>query len=477
VNVVYPFLLPLLLVWPSAANTAAPSSVSEQMETVMPAALAVGCSTPEPWGESIYALDGVRGIGHYVRHNKSAVARFVRFVTTDKNVTHCALTDHALVFVDPVHGIYQIDRAIEADGEQLWIAPTPLHFSPDSFFQWFNDELYLVSGATRDFVQVDTAVRNDHVDGVVATEELSVIKTADRMSGPSWLAPGIVAVSDDQRLYQMRLDSRKLKVLPDLPPETSFAQGYTALKVSSGIRLESAAESDAQKHVMWLPGQSETSGFCLGDTSQIVSFDGSGLVQRYQLDIEAWSVEHVGSFKLSSNVSSCLIDSELDRLYVIERDVGIWVFNLQETGLPMPRAVTTDKMIEGLGGLALYKQNYKPAVAQDFEQGHEQESAGFVLTQSLGDGAFLLFDRADLALLGRFKIEADIAAGIDGVHATRGFVATSEAYPGYPQGLLLVHDQRNRMPETGENLKIVDWRHVMHVVGLISDQKSKAYEE
>lgn len=89
-----------------------------------------------------------------------------------------------------------------------------------------------------------------------------------------------------------------------------------------------------------------------------------------------------------------------------------------------------------------------------------------MISQSVGNGAFLVFDRMTMVLRGQFRVVADILLGIDGVRSSRGFTATANPLPGFPQGLLIIHDQRNRLPESGENLKLVDWQEIVMMLNI-----------
>lgn len=117
----------------------------------------------------------------------------------------------------------------------------------------------------------------------------------------------------------------------------------------------------------------------------------------------------------------------------------MWVFDLTQPGLSMPRAVTTDQAQDALHGLGLYGTEY-------------------VVTQSLGDHAFLVFGATDMALVARFRIEADVPARLDGVTVSGGFAVTIQPLKNMPKGALVAHDRYNRLPDEGPNLKVVDWR-------------------
>jgi hypothetical protein len=439
-------------------------SLLDQIESSATHSVAGGCSIKEPWGYSVYALDGLRGIHHYVWHNALLKPQSVRFIATDTGVTLCTLTDRALVFIDPAHGVYQIDRAIEGDGEQLWIAPIPLHFvqSSDrvshegSVFKVLENDLYLVTGAVRSQLMVETSVRNDDLPELHAALELDVGNVDTRLGRPVQTGPDTVLVSDGHQQFAIDLNTRNIQALPNVPASsdaiTLGANYLTAALLAEHIVVRRQSKDGSVLRSLSLPLSSaaDTTGLCLGGSTDLVSFGRGGKLYRYELALDEDSAEQTGQFQLTHEVVSCLIDQNLRRLYVVEQRVGIWVFDLRQTGLVMPRAVTTDKMVDSLLGVALY----------------EQGEQGYVISQSVGNGAFLVFDRSTMVLRGQFSVVADIRRGIDGVRSSRGFSATANPLPGFPQGVLVVHDQRNRLPESGENLKLVDWREIVKMLNV-----------
>jgi 3-phytase len=58
----------------------------------------------------------------------------------------------------------------------------------------------------------------------------------------------------------------------------------------------------------------------------------------------------------------------------------------------------------------------------------------------------------------------DLTNGIDGVSETDGLTVSAAALPGYPQGVLIVQDGRNQLPQQPQNFKVVDWRKVQALI-------------
>jgi hypothetical protein len=455
VNAPYQILVWLSLIWSplAIAEVAWPSELARHLGVEGIG----GCAVGESWGVSIYLADGENGISHYLKHQDRYQA--VRFIATDKGVIHCSVVGDALVFVDPAHGVYQTDRSIESDGEQLWLSALPIHYRQQSRFESIGEELFLVTDRLRDPILIDVSVRNDQVPELMASEQITLPSKPQRMSPPIAVSPNRMLVVGDDKGYSLDVESALLKPMeglsaegsPDTKVRMDVYGSYSVMRESADRRVVAALLPDAlwvqlvtpklQPVELGLSRDADAQGLCLGEEN-LVSFDRDGQLRRYELQQNG--VELVGTFELSREALSCLVDVRLKRLYVVEREVGIWVFDLAKSGLEMPRAVTTDKMVESLGGLALY----------------EEGEQGYILSQSLGDGTFLVFDRGTMRLAGIFRIAANLPAGVDGVRASRGFAATAKRSAKYPSGMLVVHDQRHRMPEAGENLKLVDWRSV-----------------
>jgi 3-phytase len=105
--------------------------------------------------------------------------------------------------------------------------------------------------------------------------------------------------------------------------------------------------------------------------------------------------------------------------------------------------------------------NLSDALVADVEgmDVYRNAQTGYLVVSSQGSDSYAVFDLDnDYALIGAFRIVANLAAGVDGVSETDGLAVTSAALPGYPAGIVVVQDGRNRMPDAPQNFKIVDWR-------------------
>ena len=90
------------------------------------------------------------------------------------------------------------------------------------------------------------------------------------------------------------------------------------------------------------------------------------------------------------------------------------------------------------------------------------EKENILLVSSQGNDSYVLFQAdAPYEYLGRFRIVLNAESGVDGASETDGLTVSS-AYLGdkYPQGLVVVQDGRNLLPDNNQNYKIVSWQKI-----------------
>lgn len=69
--------------------------------------------------------------------------------------------------------------------------------------------------------------------------------------------------------------------------------------------------------------------------------------------------------------------------------------------------------------------------------------------------------------LSAFRIGMNPEAGIDGASETDGLLATSaDLGPAFPEGMLVVQDGRNVMPQANQNVKAVPWERIRQTLDL-----------
>lgn len=174
--------------------------------------------------------------------------------------------------------------------------------------------------------------------------------------------------------------------------------------------------------------------------------DKSGLIEQYQLisDGQNWQAKLVRSLKVPSQPESCVADDENGSLYLGEEDEAIWRFAAE------PDAATTGEVLVKADGKALVADIEGLALIK-------HQGRIMMLVSSQGNDSYIIYDtKAPFQQLLHFRVTTNPALGMDGSSETDGLDLTQQSLgAGFSQGALVVQDGRNRMPETGQNFKVV----------------------
>ncbi|MEU7905106.1 phytase [Actinoplanes sp. NPDC049118] len=168
-------------------------------------------------------------------------------------------------------------------------------------------------------------------------------------------------------------------------------------------------------------------------------------------------------------VEGMVVDGEAGVLYASQEDVGLWRIDLRG-GRFAGRARFVEKVAE-FGAPATYDPEtgectvtgpgYGGRIRADVEGAtiyRTGRGGGYLLISSQGDSRFFVYDLRTNRPLSGFAVTDGRFA--DGVQHSDGAAATSTPLPGYPRGLLVLHDGENT-PDLGRvstNFKFVDWR-------------------
>ncbi|KUM54537.1 phytase [Rheinheimera sp. EpRS3] len=202
---------------------------------------------------------------------------------------------------------------------------------------------------------------------------------------------------------------------------------------------------------------SEIYGLCMYHSAQnnkhyVFVNDKSGLIEQYRIDTAGtgWQGTLVRSLQVPSQPEGCVADDKRGVLFVGEEDEAIWRFAAEADAATTGEAVIRvdgEQLVDDIEGIALAEHN----------------GSSYLLVSSQGNDSYLVFDAtAPYAQRLHFRISTNPQLGIDGASETDGLEVTTRSLgPGFEQGALIVQDGRNRMPEQGQNLKLVPWQHIL----------------
>ena len=145
-----------------------------------------------------------------------------------------------------------------------------------------------------------------------------------------------------------------------------------------------------------------------------------------------------------TQTEGCVYDAEENALYVGQEELGIWRFGLSDGSRTLVEAIEAGNLVADVEGLDIYRRG----------------DQRWLVASSQGEDAYAVYAMDPWRLVAKFRIGADYQRGLDGASETDGLAVTSAPLPGYPLGILVVQDGRNRSPQANQNFKVVDWRKI-----------------
>lgn len=186
-----------------------------------------------------------------------------------------------------------------------------------------------------------------------------------------------------------------------------------------------------------------------------IATDKSGQVLQYKLQQQQgrWHGTLAATYQLQSQPEGCVADDVRGGLFIGEEDVGIWHLDLKQGQRSAVLIANADghNLVADVEGMAL-----------------AQGPTPYLVVSSQGDNSYMLYQALPpYQALGKFRVGTNVALGLDGSSETDGLDVSVSAFGGpFQDGMLVVQDGRNRMPEQGQNLKFVPWRQVLDALKL-----------
>lgn len=199
----------------------------------------------------------------------------------------------------------------------------------------------------------------------------------------------------------------------------------------------------------------EIYGVCMGynadtDATSIYVNGKSGRIQHYVVGANN-ALTKARELQVPSQPEGCVVDDKTQRLYVGEEGNAVWLFDA--------RADATTQ------GEIIIREAEHPELVADIEGLALARVDGEVLlfVSSQGNNSYVVFDAsAPYSLRQHFRVRTNPELGIDGSSETDGLEVTTQSLgQGFEQGALIVQDGRNRMPEEGQNFKLVPLQRIL----------------
>lgn len=286
--------------------------------------------------------------------------------------------------------------------------------------------------------------------------------------------PGFIAGTDKKAgLYFFGLDGKQLQFLPDgllnnVDLRTHEVDGRQQVLLGASDRgrmgvalylFDPASTEPANAVRPWGFIKSdvvEPYGFCLGRRgAELHAFliGKDGQVRQYRIDAAAGGPTgiEVRRFAVGTQSEGCVVDDDAGALYVGEELKGLWRYGFApdagETRSLVQAVDSSGRLIADVEGVTLIRDG----------------AARYLLVSSQGDSAFAVW-RVDTepTYVGRFRVAA--AGGVDAVSGTDGLDGHSGLIGAFPQGLIVVQDDRNE--GMSQNFKLIDWREIKRALKL-----------
>lgn len=235
-------------------------------------------------------------------------------------------------------------------------------------------------------------------------------------------------------------------------------------------------EIDAEGKLNEYPNQAtnmvDIYGMCLyQDTDSLYVFanEKSGRIAQYRVDWQANgpSIALVRDIHTPSQVEGCVVDEAQHALFIGEEDKGIWRFNAKANGGSQGELIIKAEgdLVSDVEGISLYQGANIHGKKQDL-----------LVVSSQGDNSYLLYQaQPPYAQLGKFRIGVNLngmengrETSIDGSSETDGLAVThlSVGKGAWQQGMLVVQDGHNHLPDNNQSFKWLPWRSIVEKLSL-----------
>lgn len=281
---------------------------------------------------------------------------------------------------------------------------------------------------------------------------------------------GFIAGTDKQAgLYIYNLDGSKREFFPygtlnnvDLRSGYSLAGAEGVLLVASNDERRNITalfynpSTDSFTHTtdMIMPVRPSPYGICLGLVG--TSFHAgvttkAGIYYQYEISQTDGTMSHklVREFSTNTKTEGCVFDDRTGKLYIAEEEGGLYEYYA---------APGDDTQLSVISRPGDYGTTYDYEGVTLYPEGQD---GGYLILSSQGNNSYAIFRLPDYGFVNRFEIKDGM---VDKVTVTDGIDVTAQATQQFPEGFLVVQDNKNDQSENDDNktqnFKIIDWRDI-----------------
>ncbi len=408
----------------------------------------------------LFIHDGDTFFYHYWLTPKQHQLRLVRRIATNPDIERCSFKDGKLLFSDPFIGPLALDIDPETDSILHSAADYQDTLEQSDKYDTFN---FLTTNNT-------TAAMKPPIASVMPAMETQPVKNAgDAADDPAILVTNnttwIVGTNKQRGLGIYDLSGKELHFL-----NRGRLNNVDALELTDNRFLLAASNRTERTIDLFIAAPDNNSirfinsiplnlddpyGLCMGRVNnqiQVYVGDSEGVVEQWLIAEDHRSGKQLNSYPFSSQTEGCVLDQQTGQLYIGQEDLGIWQIDTNSGSKTLIEKIDINapstSLVADVEGLDIYH------TAND----------GFLIASSQGDNSYIIYQLAPWKQLGKFTITADTQGGIDGASETDGLAVSSKASAGYPVGIMVVQDGRNRAPEENQNFKMIDWQYVQQLI-------------
>ncbi|GIU19306.1 phytase [Shewanella sp. c952] len=433
--------------------------------------------------EQLYVLDNHQGVWRYPAAPHMAEESKLVSYMPDNQLSGLAFDNGNIVLMDQSGRIFDIDGSQMATPfkgrealESLYVAEKQLWAYSDDDDQFYQANWQLktkpTSTMSERIKEIPTAVESDISD-----------RAGDTMDDPAiWVHPTmpeksrVLGTNKRWGLLSFSMQGEQLQTIAagrvnnvDIRQRVLLGDKYRDIAVASNRDRNSLSIFNINEHgkLTQLAEQATTLtdiyGLCMYQPSEdelyVFANEKSGLVKQIAL---TWQGNHlkateVREFSVPSQPEGCVADDLNKQLFLGEENVGIWAFNLDSRSTKLTGEMIIKAggpLVADIEGISLYQTN---------------NETGYLVVSSQGNDSYLLYkSTAPYSYIDRFRIGINGKQGMDGSAETDGLDVTAHSVGRgvWSQGMMVVQDGRNRMPDQNQNFKWVPWSEISQTLQL-----------